>query len=673
MGKEKLGSSGLTTDVANTLGLYEIPSAMQLNDRFDARPSLVIPYMGLDGLPMASHPKWPDFYRIRYLEKGKDFKALATDKEQRYAQPPRTGTCAYFPATEKWTDIAKDWTIDLIITEGELKAAAACMNGWHTIGLGGVWNFRATGEGWFFLPELEKINWRLRNVYICFDSDYAEKPQVCGAINRLGEELQERGAVVRVLLLPDVTEDGKTGLDDYFLIHDNDDFKELLEQSEHIGMGRALWGINKEILYVENPGLIVVEETAQKIAAGQFKEHSRWATVNTVERTVSAEGEIKIKKVPAAPVWLRWPFRRSVTKVTYEPGQPKITENNEFNQWPGWGCKPVKGNVKPFLQLVDFLFADMEKNAKEWFLDWLAFPIQNPGVKMFSAVLVWGVVQGTGKSLIGYSMGQVYGKNFKEIKDENLEGGYTSWAENKQFIMGDEISGSDNRQYANTLKRLVSQRTVEINVKYIPEYDVPDCINYYFTSNHGDAFFLEDTDRRYVVVEVTGMPLEEQFYTDYDKWLWKDGGPSALFHWLLERKISSTFNPAAAGPRTKAKERMIQSGKGDLASWVGDMTRHPEQILRFGAMRYTRDLFTSKELLAMYEAQHINSKVSAVGLGRALSTAGLPQMDGGAALRGPDGTMGRYFAVRNVAYWRKVKDRKVMEKNLALPPVREGK
>jgi putative DNA primase/helicase len=72
-------------------------------------------------------------------------------------------------------------------------------------------------------------------------------------------------------------------------------------------------------------------------------------------------------------------------------------------------------------ELIDYLLEGLDKAAKEWFFDWCAYPLQNPGVKMFSAVVIHGVVQGTGKTLVGLTLGRIYGDNYKEIKDDDLE------------------------------------------------------------------------------------------------------------------------------------------------------------------------------------------------------------------------------------------------------------
>lgn len=666
LGKEKLLSSGITSAEGSDLGMYEVASAATLDKSFEARPALVIPYYDIYRKPLRSHPNWPQFFRIRYLDKPPmDFKMLAGAKEQRYAQPPKTGVCAYFPRTTDWKTIANDPEYDVIITEGELKAAAACQAGFPTIGLGGVWNFRASKEGIWFLPELEKVVWARRTVFICYDNDYLDNPNICAAINALAEELQERGALISVISLPE--SEKKMGLDDFLLEFGPDEFKTLLSRAEPLGLTRNLWKINEEVVYVEDPGLIIVEKTLQKLGADQFKGHSKWATASATQTKISSKGELIREKVPAAPVWLRWPLRRSVAALTYAPGQPKFTEDRKFNQWPGWGVAPKKGSVKPWLDLTKFIFADAEPGILEYFYDWCAYPIQNPGAKMFVAVVIHGLAQGTGKTLIGYTLGRIYGDNFKEIADDDLEESY--WAENKQFILGDEITGKDNRAYMNVLKRLITKSVVDINIKYIPQYSLPNAMNFLFTSQHGDSFFLEDKDRRFLVVEVTGDPLPESFYKEYDKW-YKGDGASHLMDWLLRRKISEDFNPNAPAPRTLAKERMISATKGEASAWVQELIMFPDQILRIGEMRHTRDLFSSRELLELFRRDHPDTRLTAVGLGRQLGNAGLPQAYGGQPLQGPSGRMERFFAVRNVDFWRKCRDRKKIEQHLKSPMVR---
>lgn len=673
---EKLETSGITEAQAAELGIYSVDSAATLEHYFDGVAALVFPYYDVAKRPMRGNPTWPDFYRARYLKQNvKDFKSLTEAKEKRYVQPGGSGVHAYFPLCVDWKTLAADPTEPLLITEGELKAAKACLEGFPTIGLGGVHNFKQSKNGIFWLPELEAFNWARRKVTIAFDSDFSSKVMVCSAINELAQELQERGALVDLLLLPDVYEDDrKTGLDDFLVERNDEALVALLKDAEPLGMTNKLWNLNEQIVYVQDPGFIVVQETHQKMSPQMFTQHSIYSTESTPERTVRPNGTFSYDKVPAAPVWIRWPLRRWVEKLTYRPGQPMFCEykgRENFNMWKGWGCESKKGDVTPWLKLVDFIFEGADKGAKEWFLDWCAYPLQYPGTKLFSSVLIHGLETGTGKTLLFYTLAKIYGDNFTKIENKDL---YESWwGENRQFILGDEITGSDKHADADKFKTLITQEERNINIKFVPQFSIPDVMNYAFTSNRPTAMFIEDMDRRFFIHEVQGSPLPQEFYDEYDKWKGRKDemgpGPPALFHWLLQRDLSK-FNPRAPAFKTTARQRMIVAGKSDLAGWCHELREAPHIKLIFGQMRYSRDLFTAKELLELYKKEHDgDTKVTSNGMARALAAAGFPHAYKGMPILTKNG-QGRYFIVRNVLKWKGINSVKELAKHIETPLVR---
>lgn len=674
---QKLESSGLTMEQASQCGMHSVNNACALDDQFQAQPALVLPYFDITGRPLRPHKAWPDFYRLRYLGETdvKGFKEAAGVKPSRYTQPRNTGVCAYFPRLADWAAIAADPTEPLLVTEGELKSAKATAEGFPTIGLGGIYSFRSSANGVFFLPELEAFEWARRKVTIVYDSDFEKNPMVCAAINALAEELHERGALVHVAFLEDVypdDENRKTGLDDFLVERGDDDLIRILKDAEPWGITARLWQMNKEVAYVRDPGMVVAQRTGQKMDCSKFGAHSDWATVSVPERKMRPDGTMAVTKTAGGPMWLKWPLRRAVDKLSYIPGEDQFTEIDGLtylNQWKGWGVKPEKGNVKPFLELIDFMFEGADKGAKEWFLDWCAYPIQFPGTKLFSAALIYGRFTGTGKTLAGYTLARIYGSNFIKIKSKDLYD--TWWAENRQFVLGDEISGSDKRAEADMMKAMITQEEVNINIKYIPQFSIPDCVNYYLTSNHADALFLEDEDRRIFVHEVTGEPLPDEFYAAYDKWLKKEGGAAHLMQWFLDRDLSD-FNPKAQALRTSARERMIMTGKSDLAMWCAELKENPTGKLKVGQLRHQRDLFTAAELLVMYQNEHEHAigKVTANGMSRALQAAGFKQAYGGRPLENPDGKQGRYFILRNIDKWKREGNRKTLTKHITLQPVR---
>src|SRR5262245_30032213 len=147
-GLARLAQSGLVDGDARSLGItyHDAAEVARMCDTFKPLPAMRIPYWRADDMakPLAPWPSLPQFYRLRYLGRLDASFADNTRKPPRYAQPSGTGVCAYFPRVGgiDWPTVMRSPTMPLIVTEGELKAAASCKISFPAIGLGGVWNWR---------------------------------------------------------------------------------------------------------------------------------------------------------------------------------------------------------------------------------------------------------------------------------------------------------------------------------------------------------------------------------------------------------------------------------------------------------------------------------------------------------------------------------------------------
>jgi hypothetical protein len=648
---EKLASSGLTLADAKKLNITWVDNGQSLEKTYPAVPVLVFNYIDpKTGEPSQFKPCWPAYKRVRMLKDPAGFAAQTTKKPIRYLQPPTSGVVAYFPTNVDWKKIIEDPEESIIITEGELKASKACKEGFPTIGLGGVHSFRSTTYGHLLIPSLEVVNWVKRKVYICYDSDTKTNDNVCSALNELAETLMRRGALPHVLPLPDMEGYKKTGLDDFLLEHKPVELEELLlTAAQEITSAKLLLAHNDTHIYIHNPGIVFKKPTGQKISPTLFS--SAYNALDYTEKYVTSTG-VSLRAVSKSMAWIKWPMRDEAETLTFAPGKEQRlnpgTYQSAWNTWPGWGCEPTKGSVKPFLELVDHLFEGSPRESKQWFLQWLAYPLQHPGTKLFTSVLLWGVRHGTGKSLIGYTMGRIYGKNFTELNQQNIDGAFNEWAENKQFVMGDDITGTDKRHDSDRLKKLITQKEIRLNIKHVQSFVIPDCINYYFTANGPTTLFLEDDDRRSFVHEITADPMPESFYKKYDAWMHSDG-PSALFHYLVNEVDCANFNPAAPAMRTEAKARMIADVRSDLGEWVNMLLTNPDEVLKVGQIALHHDMFTNKELLALYDPEG-KSKVTANGLGRELRRVGVWYALEGNTIKTKK-EINRFYIVRNQNKW----------------------
>lgn len=634
----KLELSGLTSRDATKCGFVPMTTPPAGLTQLPAA-GFVIPYFNAEG-------KRTEFYRYRYLEQParRGFAAIAQHKESRYIQPAAAVPQTYFPPLFNWKHHAMQAPEDrpIIITEGELKAACATKFAIPALGLGGVWNFKTKTSA--LIADLEALEWEGVPAYIVYDSDARSNYQVMQAENALATELLNRGAEVFIVRLPELTPGKKTGLDDFLVAEGLTKFTDLTQASEPWEISRALHQLNEEVVFVHDPGAVLELKSFQRMTPSAFAQ-SIYAN-RMWEETIPGK-KPRVVKRSAAVEWLKWPIRGEVKATTYAPGQPRITAAGELNTWPGWGMNGTtvqEGSIKPWRELIGHLFSGEKPEYVKWFEQWLAYPLQHPGVKLFSAVVMWGGLHGSGKSLTGYTMGRIYGKNFSEIADRDLLGNFNEWAENRQFVMGDEITGGEKRLSGDRMKSLITQRFLRVNPKYISTYTVPDCINYFFTSNHPDSFFLEDSDRRYFVHEVRVRPLSDAFYKEYDKW-YKSDAMGALFWYLLNLDLTG-FNPSGRPPDTGSKREMIDLGRSDAGAWCAALREDPAQMLSVGGKPLPYSLMTSEELHALFDPQK-TSRLTRNGLARELRRAGFRKVFDGQLMWTPLGNQ-RLWAVRNI-------------------------
>jgi predicted P-loop ATPase len=164
----------------------------------------------------------------------------------KYVQPLDTAPWAYFPRLPgvDWPSVLSDSKKDIIITEGELKAASATKAGFPTIGLGGVWCFGSNDRGIDFLEELERVTWEGRRVLICYDRDVPANPMVDKALRSLASRLDARGAQPFRVSLPELKPGEKVGLDDFLAEKGAAAFRTVLAAAEEVKPWQRLYQLS---------------------------------------------------------------------------------------------------------------------------------------------------------------------------------------------------------------------------------------------------------------------------------------------------------------------------------------------------------------------------------------------------------------------------------------------
>lgn len=245
-----------------------------------------------------------------------------------------------------------------------------------------------------------------------------------------------------------------------------------------------------------------------------------------------------------------------VEEVGFDPAETDATI--KCNLWAGWPTTAKPGSCERLLELLRYMCAGETRDPEglfRWVLRWIAYPIQNPGAKLKTCLVIHGP-QGTGKNLFFESIMAIYGRYGRVLDQSAVEDKFNDWASRKLFIIADEVvARSDLYHVKNKLKGLITGDWIRINPKNVAAYDERNHCNLVFLSNEVMPSVLEEDDRRHTVIW-TPAKLSSEFYAEVADEI-RNGGIEALHDHLLTLDLGD-FATHSKPFHTQAKEDLIE-------------------------------------------------------------------------------------------------------------------
>lgn len=276
---------------------------------------------------------------------------------------------------------------------------------------------------------------------------------------------------------------------------------------------------------------------------------------------------IRWDDVKRHPVWLnRGAYY--LDQVGFDPAGED--PNCKLNTWGGWPTTPKAGRCDNLLDLLRYLCTGENNSAElfDWVIRWLAYPIQHPGAKMHSAIVVHGP-QGTGKSRFFEAYASIFGEYSIVLNQGAIEDKFNSdWTSRKLFILADEIvARQDMYHLKNQLKNFITGEWVRVNPKNLAAHKERNHMNIVFLSNEKQPVILENDDRRHCVIW-TPEKLEQSYYDELGEEI-ENGGIAALHHYLLHLDLGD-FKPWTRPPMTKAKRDLIELNQDSVEAFLAE-------------------------------------------------------------------------------------------------------
>ena len=293
--------------------------------------------------------------------------------------------------------------------------------------------------------------------------------------------------------------------------------------------------------------------------------------------------------------WKRHPDSKVCVDFTYKPNDPnrfvKVSKKLMINVFEKHDLVPDKKvDTDIFWALLKHVIP--HEKERNHFLEWSAYPLQYPGHKIRSAIILQSDEFQLGKgTLFDLHRDMLGHNNTRKIElAEALDKG-KGYLINAQTVLIDEAkssgSWSEKAQLINTLKTIITEGTIGVRQLY-KEYSEQDtCTNYWINTNYKDAFPLPYNEVRYWVY-FSPAKRNQQMLDEFHLQRLQGNLAAGVMAELMERDLSK-FNPLAPAPHTVYRDEMCQLADRPLNDFV-------KEAYDQGVHPFDRDMVTTVEL-----------------------------------------------------------------------------
>ena len=324
--------------------------------------------------------------------------------------------------------------------------------------------------------------------------------------------------------------------------------------------------------------------------------HQKGTTIFLNSQQINNMNKHKIKGGTLTDMLLKDPdFAKADTFITsakYPPGLMKITKpgvvplinkGTVLNIYIPNYLEPKAGDVQFIIDFYIWLVGEKNWKTVE---QWIAYNIQQPGIKIKWALVLVSAIEGTGKGMLARMISRILGAEnvIENANYKHLINTHSTLLVGTQVLVLNEVSLGDfksKNEGTNALKNFVADDVYTCNFKGKTMVILANLTNIILFSNDITVLGVKNGSRRYFFLNIN--KLEEDIIKKTDEGFFKkawdfidsDAGASALIHHfanVVKIEDKSIFQKRA--PITKDLEELIEQSKHPMQKVLEhDLTR----------------------------------------------------------------------------------------------------
>ena len=295
------------------------------------------------------------------------------------------------------------------------------------------------------------------------------------------------------------------------------------------------------------------------------------------------------KVVPVSAQWMVSSDRKHANSFVYVPGGRRTLKGADGRQYvnrfhmPIFAdpCDSAGANSACEEELLGIFHRHMEfiipvEVERDWFISWMAYNVQRPGMRCKVTPLLIATDHGTGRGWIVQLMNLLLGSwnctktKMSTLNGDNSAGQYQDFMNESLLCAVEEVKDAD-KPYGvlDSIRSYLTEDTLEINLKYGAKETKKVYANFFWNSNHADALVLKAEDRRINVFKTVDPPKGADYYERLYGWLEPIKGSDENF----------TGNPKTVGPVSLPSGGMSSTGDVGADSKMGEESVEEETEL----------------------------------------------------------------------------------------------
>jgi hypothetical protein len=220
-------------------------------------------------------------------------------------------------------------------------------------------------------------------------------------------------------------------------------------------------------------------------------------------KRVPQQGETKIVWAMLAPIWFNSISRRQYRGVGIDPDQGPTLSNGNLNLWRGFAVEPQQGDWSLMRAHIKDVIANGNEASADYILKWIAWCLQHPGEQPEVALVIRGS-KGAGKGFLMSAIRDIFGAHGRELaQEDHITGKFNSRFRHLLYVFADEAVWAGNRKGESALKKLVTDKVIEIEPKGIDSMPARNRLAVAFSANAEWVVPASKGERRWAVFDVS--------------------------------------------------------------------------------------------------------------------------------------------------------------------------